>query len=175
MPISQERMLNLLTEAENYRDELNWIRERLRGLLAMPHVTFTELNEFRNDVEFALIQQHLPPCSNMAVERYHFKKAERRNNQERMRLSHKRLTARIEGNRAKGAEKKPASPRPSVGVIPPRFSQQELDAMDPVDPTDLLGVGSSVDEMKSLTDGIEPYRPGMSGEPPLPDNPSEES
>jgi hypothetical protein len=171
MPITQERMLNMLSEAEAWQHELLWLRDRV-GQLLKQNKAEPNIEELINDLEFSLIQQQVPPASAIAVERYHFNRNRRRNERAKMRETHKRMVnkgmvAPPHGDwfKPSGASPLPPAPRPKAGIIPPRFTQQELDAMEPSDPLDFVGIGSSVDEMKSLTDGIEPWKPGMSGEP----------
>lgn len=152
MPITQERMLNLLAEAEAYCHELLWLRDRLNVLLKQTDEDPGKLYELRNDIEFSLMQQQIPPASAMAVERYHFTRNKRRNERAKMRETHKRMESK--GMVAPSGKVKPhpsqwsgatsSGPRPAAGIIPPRFSQQELDAMDPVDPTN-IGMNGKTD------------------------------
>lgn len=84
MPITQERMLQVLEEASRLEDWSTALRNDIRGVLASPMS-----HEAKLEALVAILDISNPPaCTQLAIERDHFRRARRRNEKSarRMRL-----------------------------------------------------------------------------------------
>lgn len=85
MPITQERMLNILREAGDLESWANELRADLQGIIAAPMS-----EEAKIEALAAMLEVKPPACVQCAVERAHFRKAQRRNEKSAARMRYKR-------------------------------------------------------------------------------------
>jgi hypothetical protein len=176
MPITQDRMLTLIAEATQWRDQYLAFRRRIDSLVhiakANPHL----LEEFLDDVAFTLHEYHLPSAVAIGIEEHHFRKNAKRNEKARERAAAASYEAKQHIPRRATSRATPPS-----NIIPPRFTMEELDAMEPKDIS--LGFTTSEAPEEMLPNRIpldvppepslpEPTFAGWAG--PLPKVPSSE-
>lgn len=85
MPITQERMLQVLEEASRLEDWTNALRHDVRGILDSVMSSDAKLEALAAILDIS----HPPACTQLAIERDHFRRARQRNikSARRMRLA----------------------------------------------------------------------------------------
>lgn len=94
MAMRQERMLELLAEAERHRETLVGLRAALRDAIKQVDPAMLA-SEFGLMLGYLLDTYHVPNNSSMAVERYHFGKFKRHNEREKARATDRRRAAGV--------------------------------------------------------------------------------
>lgn len=89
MPITQQRMLSVLEEASRLEDWGNMLRADIRNVLDSPMSEVAKLEAL-----VAMLDISNPPaCTQLAIERDHFRRARRRNEKSAKRMQLKRAGA----------------------------------------------------------------------------------
>lgn len=90
MPITQDRILSLLSEAEGFRDAYDSLLAEIKQTLHQQQVNPLPTGDFLVLLESTVLSSPRPRAETIAKERAHFAREAKRNNRERLRAKERR-------------------------------------------------------------------------------------